>query len=173
MLRALAMVFVFLYHYAGFLSPLTQGAPWLDALEELVLRLGSIGTNLFLLLAGLFVARSVARDNFRYGAFLARRVIRIYPPYLLVVVAALLFWLVFPGFARFPHGGPPLCVFWETECLLDIELDHGGIRRAPLAALHAPEAGRTCRVAHRDFMRCVVGLCRPGLLHISGQPSHR
>ena len=118
MLRALAMVFVFLYHYAGFLSPLTQGAPWLDAMEELVLQLGSIGTNLFLLLAGLFVARSVARDNFRYEAFLARRVIRIYPPYLLVVLAALLFWLLFPAYAKFRPGATPFSVFWENLFLI-------------------------------------------------------
>ncbi len=117
MLRALAITLVFLFHYNGFAGPITRGAPWLDSLESVAGRLGSIGTNLFLLLTGLFIARSVARENFLYWKFSARRLIRIYPPYLLVIGAALAFWFAFPAFSRLAPGATLASVLWENIIL--------------------------------------------------------
>ncbi len=116
-LRALAACCVFAFHYGGFATPMTQGGSGTVFLEWGARNLGSVGTNLLLLICGLFVAKSVAKDGFRYRGFFARRIVRIYPPYLLVVSSAMFFALLFPRFSKLSPGDSPLRT-WFGQLLL-------------------------------------------------------
>lgn len=96
-LRAGAAVIVFLFHYAGFVSAL-HGAD--DALGWVAARLGSSGTNLLLLLSGFFIGQGVASGRFSYARFVALRVIRIYIPYVTVLLMAVAFAQLTNGYSR-------------------------------------------------------------------------
>jgi exopolysaccharide production protein ExoZ len=110
LLRALAASLVFVYHYGGFVAQRSDGDGFTAALAWCAERLGSVGTNLLLLICGLFVAKSVAQVRFRYRGFLERRFARIYPPYLLVVCSAVIFAFLFPRFSKLD----PSVSLWRT-----------------------------------------------------------
>jgi peptidoglycan/LPS O-acetylase OafA/YrhL len=99
-LRAAAALLVFLFHYNGFASPLTSGPPWMEAFEWMAARLGSLGTNLLLLLSGYFIANSMGSGRFSYFRFVFLRLMRIYLPYLLVLLLTVGFALVLPQYSR-------------------------------------------------------------------------
>ena len=99
-LRAVAALLVFFYHYAGLVAPFTEGAPLLDAAEWIAARIGAIGTNLLLLLSGYFLAQNLATGRFPYLHFVWLRVVRIYVPYLTVLALAILFASLAPAYTR-------------------------------------------------------------------------
>ncbi|MBL8231316.1 MAG: acyltransferase [Bryobacterales bacterium] len=99
-LRAAAAMLVFVFHYSGVVSPLTNGREWIDTAEWLAASLGSLGTNLLLLLSGYFVAQSMARGKAGYVRFVRLRLTRIYVPFLLVVATCLVFSAVWPKYSR-------------------------------------------------------------------------
>lgn len=99
-LRAAAAMLVFVFHYSGVVGSLTNGREWIDTAEWLAARLGSLGTNLLLLLSGYFVAQSMARGNAGYLRFVRLRLKRIYVPFLLVVALCLGFSMLFPQYSR-------------------------------------------------------------------------
>ncbi len=99
-LRASAATIVFLFHYAGFVSLQSPGDSPADTLGWLVARLGSTGTNLLLLLSGFFIAQSVASGRFSYVRFVALRLVRIYIPYVTVLLMAVAFAHFATGFSR-------------------------------------------------------------------------
>jgi len=86
-LRAVAALLVFLFHYAGFAALRTEGSPWIDSLEWMAANLGSTGTNLLLLLSGYFSAHSMASTRFTYRRFVTLRIARIYIPFVTVLAA--------------------------------------------------------------------------------------
>ncbi len=90
-LRAGAATIVFLFHYAGFVSVQSPGPSPADALGWLAARFGSTGTNLLLLLSGFFLAQSIASGRFSYFRFVALRLVRIYIPYVTVLLMAVAF----------------------------------------------------------------------------------
>jgi peptidoglycan/LPS O-acetylase OafA/YrhL len=102
LLRALAALLVFLFHYSGFTAPRTHGSQSVDTLEWMAANLGSIGTNLLLLLSGYFSAHSMASERFTYGRFVALRIARIYIPFVAVLSLAIAFSYLVPQYARVP-----------------------------------------------------------------------
>jgi peptidoglycan/LPS O-acetylase OafA/YrhL len=99
-LRAAAALLVFLFHYNGFASPLTAGPSWMEGFEWVAARLGSLGTNLLLLLSGYFIANSMGSGRFSYFRFVVLRLMRIYLPYLLVLFLTVGFALILPQYSR-------------------------------------------------------------------------
>ncbi|MBL8212609.1 MAG: acyltransferase [Bryobacterales bacterium] len=99
-LRAAAAILVFLYHYNSFAGPATSGIAFIEEGEWLILRLGSLGTNLLLLLSGYFVAHNLASRRFTYPHFVLLRLIRIYIPYALVLFLVVVWAMVAPGESR-------------------------------------------------------------------------
>jgi len=99
-LRALAIAWVLMSHYSGFVS----GEPtfgWMG-------RVGWAGVDLFFVLSGYLIGRQIAMPLVRHetwsaGHFLARRLLRTLPNYLVV----LLVYQLFPGPPIGGHGGPP------------------------------------------------------------------
>ncbi|MCX6589643.1 MAG: acyltransferase family protein [Acidobacteria bacterium] len=99
-LRAAAATIVFLFHYGGFVTLQSATTGVEDSLSWLAARLGSTGTNLLLLLSGFFIANNVASGRFSYSRFVALRLVRIYIPYLTVLLMAVAFAHIAAGFSR-------------------------------------------------------------------------
>lgn len=98
--RGLAALIVFLFHYSGMTAGKTRGPMLWEYFESLSLQLGSMGTNLLLLLSGVLVALSVSKPDFDYVTFLRRRAVRIYLPYSFVLLMGLCFAAIFPQLTK-------------------------------------------------------------------------
>lgn len=102
LVRGAAAILVFLFHYAGMTEGRTASNPAWEALESTSLLLGSVGTNLLLLLCGLLIGKSVSHKDFSYREFVVKRSIRLYFPYIVILLLASVFAAVFPAFSK-PH----------------------------------------------------------------------
>lgn len=101
-LMGVAMVWVMLFHA----SHLEFGLP----LFNLGRKAGFGGVDLFILLSAMGLAMSLVRRQQSYEAFMARRVERIFPAYLLVMVPWTLFLIV-------DQGVPWASLLWNTSLL--------------------------------------------------------
>ncbi|MCX6614185.1 MAG: acyltransferase, partial [Acidobacteria bacterium] len=117
LLRGLAACMVFVFHYAGMTGQHTAGNFVWECLESLALKLGSVGTNLLLMLSGFLISKSLSRASFSYGEFLKRRLLRIFVPYTAIVGLTGVFVMVFPVFAK-DHGGQSLASYYLQQLLL-------------------------------------------------------
>ncbi len=125
--RGLAILLVFLCHYATIVvPPLRLSAPWQHfavALSEA----GRTGVALFFVLSGYLIFRTVTRPGFGLLSFWGRRAQRIYPAFLAVFSIYLALWLLHKGAdrtgeqlsARIPHD-PTAAFFYLVENLLFI-----------------------------------------------------
>jgi peptidoglycan/LPS O-acetylase OafA/YrhL len=101
-LRGLAILLVVLYHATLFGEANASGHAWLVALP----RFGWSGVDLFFVLSGFLITRILLRERAAsnyFGVFYARRVLRIFPLYYLVLAVFFLatpdsYWL--PGASR-------------------------------------------------------------------------
>ncbi|MBI4891891.1 MAG: acyltransferase [Acidobacteria bacterium] len=84
-LRALAMTLVFGYHFVSL--TLTGG-------RQLFHPVGSLGTDIFFVLAGALAYRSLIREPVSYWTYMQRRIWRIYPVYLIVFATYVVIELV-------------------------------------------------------------------------------
>lgn len=99
-LRGISALIVFLFHFIGLADKHQElTGVWGSSLQFPVF-LGSLGTNMLLLLCGFMIAKSLRKPSFSYFSFLESRFLRIYVPYALVVGAAICFWGLFPAFAK-------------------------------------------------------------------------
>ena len=117
LLRGFAACMVFVFHYAGMTAPYTTGNFAWECLESLALKLGSVGTNVLLMLSGFLISKSLSNPSFSYWEFLKRRSLRIFVPYTAIVGLTGVFVLVFPVFAK-DHGGQSLASYYLQQLLL-------------------------------------------------------
>ncbi len=117
LIRGTAGILVFLFHYADMTAGRTASNPAWEALESASFLLGSIGTNLLLLLCGLLIGKSVAQKDFSYPDFMLKRSIRLYFPYLVVILLAYAFAAVFPVFSK-PHPDQNEFEYFFSQLLL-------------------------------------------------------
>ncbi|MGH9076253.1 MAG: acyltransferase family protein [Acidimicrobiales bacterium] len=103
-LRALAALWVVAFHIRAFSGGRLTAVPGLD----LILRSGSAGVSLFLVLSGfcLYVPYAGGRlDRFRTGSFLTRRCRRLMPTYYASLVLVVAAYAIFGGRAGLPRSG--------------------------------------------------------------------
>jgi peptidoglycan/LPS O-acetylase OafA/YrhL len=101
-LRGFAALLVLTFHFTGLTGGhLPADLSW-NHIKPYALQIGSVGTNLLLLLSGFFIASSMRKPNFSYRTFLRSRMIRLYFPYLFLLLLTQCFWNLFPGFSK-PH----------------------------------------------------------------------
>ena len=93
-LRGIAILLVFVYHYYGLVWASYHGMrPVIDTLGVL----GGSGVDLFFVLSGYLIYGAVNNPKFRFGTFLRRRVERIYPTFLVVLLYYVVMSLAFGG----------------------------------------------------------------------------
>ena len=106
-LRGLAALAVVFYHVQGALSRGAQ--PWLPDPARRLAEGGHFGVNVFFVLSGFVIARSVRDGSMTLGylgRFTLRRSIRLDPPYWTAILLEVL--LIYAGLAIFPSLGTPV-----------------------------------------------------------------
>jgi peptidoglycan/LPS O-acetylase OafA/YrhL len=105
-LRALAALLVVVVHVYAIESTYLPGRPWTTPFHVI----GTYGVDLFFVISGTVMVASTATWFGERGAarrFLLRRATRIYPPYWIVTVLALVVYLVAPQLAGVHRSAPP------------------------------------------------------------------
>ena len=103
-LRGFAVTLVFLVHFASQVAPWSApGALFSDLLETLH-TVGNAGVDLFFVLSGYLIYGSLIARPQPFLAFMRRRVVRIYPAFLVVFVLKVVYSILRPDDGRIPDG---------------------------------------------------------------------
>lgn len=103
-LRGFAVLLVFLVHF------LTLGGKWytdslgLTAVIDSVRMIGNAGVDLFFVLSGYLIYGSLMQRAHPFGKFMSRRIVRIYPAFLVVLALYVLLSVAFPRESKIPDG---------------------------------------------------------------------
>ncbi len=126
-LRGVLAVYVMVSHMAPFAC--------LPAWLRSALSHGGAGVDVFFILSGLVIVRSLERFEYRSGPFLRARVIRIFPVYLAMLALAIAVQPLPNGFGRMPWIGldsPALAIWsegwpsqWVTGIVAHVTMTHG------------------------------------------------
>jgi exopolysaccharide production protein ExoZ len=105
-MRGVAVLLVFVTHYCSFSEPWQGSAsPWLVQLAHLLHTVGNVGVDLFFVLSGYVIYKSLVMRRQAFGDFMARRVQRIYPAFLVVFAIYLALSFLAPDAANLPPTG--------------------------------------------------------------------
>lgn len=96
-LRGIALSLVFLVHWAQQVQWTAPRGSAQRAVADFLNDAGGAGTDLFLVLAGVYTCRSLARRNVKWTAYTWRRIERLYPLYAVVLVLQLGLLSAWPG----------------------------------------------------------------------------
>lgn len=115
-LRGLAVVLVFLVHFVALSDPwVPEGArPALWAVEAI----GHTGVDLFFVLSGYLIYGSLIVRPRRFGPYFRRRLQRIYPTFLVVLLVYLVLYLMMPHKARWPAAVDDRLLYVAANLLL-------------------------------------------------------
>lgn len=114
-LRGVAVILVFFVHYGALLRMATGGAP--PAPGRALEAFGHVGVDLFFALSGLLIHGAMLRRPRPYGAFLARRIQRLYPAFLVVFALHLAAALLSHTRAGLPPPGWDMAPFLLANLL--------------------------------------------------------
>jgi peptidoglycan/LPS O-acetylase OafA/YrhL len=103
-IRGFAMLLVFCTHYNGLFGSWAAKGGFSARLWSVLADLGHSGVDLFFVLSGFLIYGAVISRETPYPKFMARRIQRIYPPFLAVFAIYLLLSKVFPGESKIPEG---------------------------------------------------------------------
>lgn len=102
-LRGIAVFLVFWVHYSALVKPWVHDS--VVPFSEFILEMGHLGVDLFFVLSGYLIYGSIiSKSVFRPGAYLTRRIVRIYPTFIVVLVVYVLLSFLFPEESKFPDG---------------------------------------------------------------------
>jgi exopolysaccharide production protein ExoZ len=93
-LRGLAIALVFICHFQIVILERLAGS-FHSKLFLTIAEIGGTGVDLFFLLSGMLIYRAAMKPNLHYGKFLLRRVQRIYPAFLVVLLLYVVLSVVF------------------------------------------------------------------------------
>ena len=116
-LRALALLLVFSFHFAGFAVVHREDSLGI-VLTGWALPLGSLGTNCFLVVSGALGWLSCQRREEPFRRFAWRRIRRLYPPYLATLLLYLALSILFPGQSKLPGDWADLFVYLLRNLVL-------------------------------------------------------
>jgi exopolysaccharide production protein ExoZ len=105
--RGVAALLVFGKHFCTLATPWTAEHGPVQVLFQL-LDVGSLGVDLFFLLSGYLIYGSLIRQVRPFGQYLARRLQRIYPTFIVVFTVYVVLMCLLPNHSKIP---PP---FWPT-----------------------------------------------------------
>ncbi len=101
-LRGLAVLAVFFVHAHAFFGRYLGTYPRLFDISEYLGRVGNVGVDLFFVLSGFLIYGALVHKRVGYVTFLRRRMKRIYPTFLAVLVCYLALSILFPNESRIP-----------------------------------------------------------------------
>ncbi len=117
-LRGFAALLVFVVHYAYFIAPYLGGSPAFAATVERLSQVGNTGVDLFFVLSGYLIYGSLMARAQPFGPYLARRVTRIYPVFIIVFAVYAALSYVVPGSERIPQALPDSVLYYAANLLL-------------------------------------------------------
>lgn len=117
-LRGLAVFLVFLVHYVTLSMPLVPPGSALARGAALLHAMGNVGVDLFFVLSGYLIYGSLVARRQAYGPFIWRRVVRIYPAFLVVFALYLVLTVVFPGESKVPKDPEAAALYLLANLLL-------------------------------------------------------
>jgi peptidoglycan/LPS O-acetylase OafA/YrhL len=107
-MRGFAVTLVFLTHFCSLMEPWIADAPALAQFAGAVHDIGNAGVDLFFVLSGYLIYKTLVAREQRFTDFMARRIRRIYPTFLVVFAVYCALSFVFPRENRIPHDAPLL-----------------------------------------------------------------
>ncbi len=102
-LRGLAVILVFFVHYHSLFGIRIRPDSFTFALSTFLWNMGHSGVDLFFVLSGYLIYRAIIRKNINYGAFIKRRIERIYPTFLSVLAIYLTLSFLLPSENKIPE----------------------------------------------------------------------
>jgi len=115
-IRGLAVLLVFAVHADNNLSVLLRADSWGRWLVFAIGQIGHAGVDIFFLLSGYLIYASTLKPGFAIGRFWRRRVERIYPAFLAMLLVYVALSALFPEQSKFPPD------VWKTIVLLAANL---------------------------------------------------
>ncbi len=116
-LRGIAVFLVFWVHYSALVKPWVHDS--VVPFSEFILEMGHLGVDLFFVLSGYLIYGSIiTKSAFRTGAYVQRRIIRIYPTFLVVLAVYVLLSFLFPAESKFPDGFSAAIVYFLQNLAL-------------------------------------------------------
>ena len=104
-MRGFAVALVFLTHFCTLIGPWIGSAPTLDRFAHAVHAIGNTGVDLFFVLSGYLIYKTLVTREQGFGGFMLRRIRRIYPTFLVVFAVYFVLSFVFPRESSIPAQG--------------------------------------------------------------------
>jgi peptidoglycan/LPS O-acetylase OafA/YrhL len=117
-LRGLAVLLVFLVHYSTLIAPWIRPHSALASFAESVHSIGNAGVDLFFVLSGYLIYKSLMDRPQPFSSFMGRRVARIYPAFLVVFVVYLFLSFLVPAQSKVPQELVPAVLYLIGNLLL-------------------------------------------------------
>ncbi|KXJ58266.1 MAG: hypothetical protein AXW14_06725 [Alteromonas sp. Nap_26] len=116
-LRGIAVFLVFLVHYSALIKPWVGGES--TFLANLIHGLGNIGVDLFFVLSGYLIYGTIInKEKFNAFTYARRRLQRIYPTFLVVLIVYLIASFLFPSESKLPNDFGPMLIYIIQNALL-------------------------------------------------------
>jgi exopolysaccharide production protein ExoZ len=117
-LRGFAVFLVFLVHYVTLARPWIPGESFTMPIADALFAMGNSGVDLFFVLSGCLIYGSLLRRKQAYGAFMRRRIERIYPVFTVVFLLYLGLSFVFPNESKLPAEPAQAALYLVQNFLL-------------------------------------------------------
>jgi peptidoglycan/LPS O-acetylase OafA/YrhL len=104
-LRGFAVFLVFLVHFVTFTAPFVPGESTTARVAWAMGAIGHAGVDLFFVLSGYLIYGSLIARRQRFVPFMLRRIERIYPTFLLVLLTYLMLSFALPSRSKLPDSG--------------------------------------------------------------------
>jgi len=105
-MRGFAVFLVFLTHYCTLVEPWLSKKHHIFGFETELHAIGNAGVDLFFVLSGYLIYGTLISRPQAFTAFMARRIKRIYPAFIIVFIAYCALSVVFPSESKIPQDAP-------------------------------------------------------------------
>jgi len=105
-MRGLAVMLVFLTHFCTLIAPWLMPTSGVAAFARHVHTVGNAGVDLFFVLSGYLIYKTLLLREQNFASFMARRIRRIYPTFFTVFLIYGVLSYVFPSESSIPHDAP-------------------------------------------------------------------
>jgi len=118
-LRGIAVFLVFLVHYSSLIEPYIVEKSIEMFFLHTIHRLGNVGVDLFFVLSGFLIYGTLIRKNeTNFFQYMKRRIVRIYPTFLIIFLIYLCLSFMFPIENKIPNNLWDACLYIFQNLLL-------------------------------------------------------